>query len=72
MGLVALINIAEKARIKGWVISEKANAADFQDEIPGVLDIVASQGEDVFLVVLRDGNLFLFSEASVEVKMKFV
>ena len=34
-------------------------------------DIVYSPGEDVFLVVLLDGNVYLSGQGNIEVKMKF-
>ena len=68
-GLVALTNVPEKARVKTWVVSEHGNAAI--GKTPGVQDIVYSPGEEVFLVVRSDGNIFLFGIQDEAVKMKF-
>ena len=58
-GMIALSNLAAQARVKTWIVSDQAKAEI--SRTPGVREIVYSPGEEVFLAVRSDGNVFLFS-----------
>ena len=68
-GMIALSNLAAQARVKTWIVSDQAKAVI--SKTPGVREIVYSPGEEVFLAVRSDGNIFLFSMQDQIAKMKF-